>query len=103
MRAVVFMTSPWYTIARRLPPTSPVITGPACRAARSRGTAPNSRSNLAVDRASARSTAKKEAGGAGPRAPSRHRPGDHHFVADVLIDLALVLLDRIGGEPKDFA
>ena len=35
--AVVFITSPWKTIARRLSPTSPAMTGPAWSAARNRG------------------------------------------------------------------
>jgi len=32
MRAVSFITSPWKTMARRLSPTSPVMTGPAWNA-----------------------------------------------------------------------
>ena len=70
MREVVFITSPWYTIARRLPPTSPVMTGPACSAACRRGTAANLRSNSGAARWSACSIAKKQATGRAPSRPS---------------------------------
>jgi len=46
MRDVVVITSPWKTIARRLPPSSPVTTSPACSAARSFGTVPKLRAAI---------------------------------------------------------
>ena len=64
------MTSPWNTIARRLPPASPVTTSPACSAARSFGTVPNSRSNSGAARASAASMANRQASGRAAARPA---------------------------------
>src|SRR6266545_7139830 len=36
-------------------------------------------------------------------APVGHRPGDHDLVADVLKDLASVIVDRVRGKSEDFA
>src|SRR5207253_8837219 len=57
------------TMSRLLSPISPLITGPAWRAARRRGATPNSRSNAGATASSAAAIAKKQAiGRASPRA-----------------------------------
>jgi hypothetical protein len=70
MRAVVFITSPWKTIARRLSPTSPAMTGPAWSAARNRGATPKSRSKSGAALVSACSISKKQPSGLAPCRPS---------------------------------
>lgn len=102
IRDVVFMTSPRYTIARRLPPTSPVMTSPACGAAWRRGCARNSARNPArPPRDPARSRTSRRAAEQGDA--RQHHPRDHHFVAIVLIDLAARVVDRTRGEPEHLA
>jgi len=36
-------------------------------------------------------------------APIRHQPRDHDLVTDVLIDVAPMIVDRVGGKPEHFA
>ena len=69
-RPVVFMTSPWKTIARRTWPTSPAMTSPRCRAARSSGCTPKRWTNRFASAASAARIAKKQRSARASATPS---------------------------------
>src|SRR5215813_8978563 len=83
-------------MSRLMSPISPVMTAPAWSAALSSGATPKPRRCLREGGRNAEEASDRTC----LCPPFRDRPRDHDLVADVLVDLAVGVGDRVRGEPE---